>query len=165
MTVVEWIPLFMDREIATIILKSLKFLQQERKLMIYAFVIMENHMHMVASNSCLNKTIKEFKSFTARSIVDHLKSRNSIPLLNKLKRAKLSHKIQSTYQVWQEGSHPQEIIHERMLIQKIGYIHNNPVRRGYVDEPAHWRYSSARDYEGKEGLLDITTDWRNVIAS
>ena len=34
-----------------------------------------------------------------------------------------------------------------MLRQKIVYIHNNPVRRGYVDAPEHWRYSSARNYE------------------
>ncbi len=46
-----------------------------------------------------------------------------------------------------------------MLIQKIEYIHNNPIRRGYVDEPKHWRYSSAGDYEGLKGLLDVETDW------
>lgn len=161
MTVVEWFPLFMDREIVSILLKSLTFLQQERNVAIFAFVIMENHLHIIASNNCLNKTIKEFKSYTARCIIDHLKSRNLIPLLNKLKRAKLQQKTQSTYQVWQEGSHPQEIIHEKMMIQKIEYIHNNPVRRGYVDEPFHWRYSSARNYTGQEGLLKIKTDWRN----
>ena len=65
------------------------------------------------------------------------------------------------YQVWQEGSHPQEIYGEKMLIQKIEYIHNNPVRRGYVDEAGYWRYSSARTYEGMEGLLEVRTDWRN----
>ena len=122
MTVVEWIPLFMDREIASILLKSLSFLQQERNVTIFAFVIMENHLHMVATNNCLNKTIKEFKSFTARSIIDYLQEKRSFPLLEKLRRAKLSHKTQSTYQVWQEGSHPQEIFSEKMLIQKIEYI-------------------------------------------
>ena len=65
------------------------------------------------------------------------------------------------YQVWQEGSHPQEIYGEKMLIQKIDYIHNNPVRRGYVDEAREWRYSSARNYGGMEGLLEVKTDWRN----
>lgn len=165
MTVVEWIPLFMDPDIAEILLNSLRFLQQERGLRIYAYVIMENHMHIVASNDCLRKTIKEFKSFTARSIVDHLRSRNRFSLLNRLREEKLRHKTESTYQVWQEGSHPQEIIHERMMVQKIKYIYNNPVRRGWVDEPAQWRYSSARDYEGKDGLLSITTDWRNTAAS
>ena len=43
----------------------------------------------------------------------------------------------------------------KTMIQKIEYIHNNPVKRGYIDEARHWRYSSARDYDDKKGLLDI----------
>lgn len=42
-----------------------------------------------------------------------------------------------------------------MMLQKIDYIHQNPVKRGYVDEAAHWRYSSARDYEDLAGLIEI----------
>jgi hypothetical protein len=41
----------------------------------------------------------------------------------------------------------------------IDYIHNNPLKRGYVDEAKHWRYSSARDYEGINGLLKIERCW------
>ena len=59
------------------------------------------------------------------------------------------------YQLWQEGFHPQIIQTEEMLLQKLEYIHNNPVRRGYVDDPAHWRYSSYRNYIGGEGLLTV----------
>jgi putative transposase len=160
-TIIEWIPLFMNKEIVAILLRSLEFLQQERNITIYAYVIMENHFHIIASNNSLGKTIKEFKSFTARCIIDYLQERRSFPILEKLRRAKLSHKTQSTYQVWQEGSHPQEIFDEKKFIQKIEYIHNNPVRRGYVDEPSQWRYSSARNYDGRIGLLNIKTDWRN----
>lgn len=43
--------------------------------------------------------------------------------------------------------------------QKIEYIHNNPVQRGYVDLPIHWRYSSARNYAGMEGLLPVRMTW------
>lgn len=43
-----------------------------------------------------------------------------------------------------------------MMEQEIEYIHNNPVKRGYVDEPAYWRYSSARNYAGLPGLIDVT---------
>ncbi|TCL34896.1 hypothetical protein EV691_101338 [Azotobacter chroococcum] len=39
--------------------------------------------------------------------------------------------------------------------QKLDYIHHNPVRRGYVERPEHWRYSSARNYAGEPGLLEI----------
>ena len=42
-----------------------------------------------------------------------------------------------------------------MMISKIKYIHENPVKRGYVDEATHWRYSSARDYEGIERWRDF----------
>jgi hypothetical protein len=44
---------------------------------------------------------------------------------------------------------------ERMLRQRLDYIHNNPVERGYVDEAEHWRYSSARNYAGEEGLISV----------
>ena len=44
--------------------------------------------------------------------------------------------------------------------EKLEYMHNNPVKRGYVDEPVHWRYSSARNYAGKAGLAKVVTDWR-----
>ena len=46
-----------------------------------------------------------------------------------------------------------------MMIKKIQYIHNNPVKREYVDEAHHWRYSSARDYLGIDGLIEIEKMW------
>jgi hypothetical protein len=46
-----------------------------------------------------------------------------------------------------------------MLRQKLEYIHNNPVKRGYVSDPTHWRYSSARNYAKIESLVAVTTDW------
>ncbi len=66
---------------------------------------------------------------------------------------KKKHKTDRTYQVWEEGSHPQLIQNDEMLIQKLDYIHQNPVKRGYVDEPVHWRYSSARNYAGNSGFF------------
>ena len=116
---------------------------------------MENHLHMIASSSSLSKEIANFKSFTARSIIDSLKVDKSEHLLKQLKFHKRLHKTTQDYQFWQEGSHPQGITTEDMFLQKLEYIHNNPVRRGYVDEPAHWRYSSCRDYMGKPGILNV----------
>ncbi|MCX6137854.1 MAG: hypothetical protein NTV54_10205 [Ignavibacteriales bacterium] len=161
MTVVEWIPLFINPEIVSMVLESLRFVQKDRKMVVYAYVIMEHHLHLIASAPDLTRTIRQFKSFTARSIVDYLRGRGAAPTLERLQHAKLRHKSESDYQVWQEGSHPEEIHSEEMLLQKIEYIHNNPVRRGYVDLPREWRYSSARNFEGKEGLLEIRTDWRS----
>lgn len=80
-------------------------------------------------------------------------------LLEEFHHHKLAHKTDREHQVWQEGSHPQEIVSEKMLRQKLEYIHNNPIRRGYVSDPLHWRYSSAANYAGEKGLIDVKTDW------
>jgi len=101
-----------------------------------------------------------FKSFTARRIIDELDKRGYKILLDELGFFKLRHKIDQTYQLWQEGSHPQQIQSDEMMLQKLEYMHNNPIRRGYVEQASHWRYSSARNYEGGKGLIEVISDWR-----
>ncbi len=103
--------------------------------------------------------MRHFKSFTARQIIDLLEQRGVQVLLQQLRALKLRHKKESTYQVWQEGSHPQQIRDDEMMLQKIEYIHNNPVVRGYVDDPLDWRHSSARNYAGRSGLIEVVKDW------
>ena len=158
-TVVRWLPIFGHPPLAQIVLDSLTFLQEENRIVLNAYIIMENHLHLVASSNDLIKEIGDFKSFTARSILDHLEASKSTSLLRDLSASKLLHKKDRQYQFWQEGSHPQAIQGEKMMEQKIEYIHYNPVRRGYVDEPLDWRYSSARNYAGLKGLIPVTTDW------
>jgi len=161
MTVFDWIPLFINPDIVSTILASMRFVQKERQVAFYAYVIVEHHLYLIASASEFRKTMKDFKSFTARTIIDYLEGRTAVYLLDKLRDAKLPHKTKSKYQIWQEGSHPEEIHSEKMFLQKIAYIHNNPVRRGYVEKPKCRRYSSARNNEGLEGLIEVKTDWRN----
>ena len=158
-TVVDWLPVFNRPEASTIILDSLVFLQTERRVTLLAYVILENHMHFIASGEELSTRIAEFKSFTARQLLDLLKEKNAQALLQQLAFRKLKHKTDRTYQFWQEGSHPKQITSDEMMQQKIEYIHFNPVKRGYVDEPVHWRYSSARNYAGLSGLIPVTTEW------
>ena len=61
--------------------------------------------------------------------------------------------------VWQDGFQPKLVRNEKMMIETVKYIHQNPVKRGYVDEAVHWRYSSARDYEGIDGIIEIDKLW------
>jgi len=159
MTIVKWLPMFVNPEISDIVIESLRYMQREKNTKIYAYVIMKTHLHCILQSTTLNKTIKEFKSYTARRIIDYLKEQKDTKLLEKLKQAKLRYKIESDYQFWQEGSHPEAIVSDEMMYQKMEYIHFNPVRKGYVDNPCDWLYSTARDYEGKEGLVNIQTEW------
>ncbi|HKL18056.1 MAG TPA: hypothetical protein VJ905_03775, partial [Halalkalibaculum sp.] len=96
------------------------------------------------------------KSFTARETIDRFSERNRRWFLKQLASAKLNHKIESTYQVWQESFHPKQVFNNSVMMQKINYILYNPVKRGYVDRPEDWRYSSARNYAGMQGLIPVT---------
>jgi len=78
---------------------------------------------------------------------------------NQFSYHKKAHRTESTYQIWEEGFHPKLIQSDRMMKEKIEYIHHNPVKRGYIEEAEHWRYSSAKDYAGVNGLLEIESVW------
>ena len=159
-TIVGWLPVFTRPEAVGIIYESWRYLQREKGFELFGFVILENHLHLVAAATELPKLMQNFKSFTAHRIIELLQRNKAEALLRGLSSLKLRHKTESEYQVWQEGSHPQQIQNDEMLLQKLEYIHNNPVVRGYEDDPIHWRNSSARNYAGQPGLIDVITDWK-----
>lgn len=107
----------------------------------------------------ITKSMRYFKSYTAKEILKLLQKENVTTILEQLVFYKKAHKTTSTYQIWQEGIQPKLMQTDTMMINKIKYIHENPVKRGYVDEAVHWRYSSARDYDGIEGLIKIERFW------
>ena len=154
-TVLNWIPLFTNRDSVDILIQSFKYLQENNNFKLYAYVILENHIHIIAQSDDLAKSMAKFKRHTARQLLNLLKEREMQTILKQLVFYKKAHKTDREYQVWQEGSQPKLIQTNEMMISKINYIHQNPVKRGYVDDPIHWRYSSARDYEGTAGLLDV----------
>ncbi len=159
-TVVAWLPVFSHPQLAGIIFDSWRFLQRERGVRLFGYVIMENHLHWIAAAEDLSGKIASFKSYTARRIIDAMSDAGYEGLLQELRYYKLRHKTDQTHQLWQEGSHPEQIQNQEMMWQKLEYTHNNPLRRGYVDDPTHWRYSSARNYAGQPGLIDVVTDWQ-----
>ncbi len=157
-TVLHWIPVFTRRETVNILLDSLSYLIQNG-LKLYAYVILENHMHLIAQSERLDRDIARLKSYTAKNLISFLTENRIKIILDQLAFYKKAHKSDRAYQFWQEGVHPELIQSEIMMRQKIEYIHQNPVSRGYVDKSEHWRYSSARNYLGMEGLIEVCTEW------
>jgi len=141
-----------------IITHALEFYINNHKLKLHAYVIMPNHIHLIVSGEKLSRVIQSFKMWTAKKILEELKVDKNNRLLNQFKHYKKSYKIKSNYQVWQEGSHPQLIGKNEVLVQKIDYIHYNPVRAGLVEFPEDWKYSSAAFYDDGSGPLVLDTD-------
>jgi len=158
-TVLHWIPLFTRHESVNILLQSLEHLQGTDNLKLFSYVILENHLHLVAQSDDIGKSMAKFKAHTAKELIKLLQQQNVKTILEQLAFYKKAHKGDRSYQVWQEGMKPKLIQDDAMMKNKIDYIHNNPVKRGYVDEAHHWRYSSARDYEGVTGLLSVERFW------
>ena len=159
-TIINWIPVFTRQSTVQIILDSFTHLQKECGVKLYGYVILENHLHWIAQAENLPKEIHRFKSYTAKMLVQYFEQHKITKILEQFAFYKKNYKTDRTYQIWQEGSHPQLIQNDEMLIQKLDYIHYNPVKRGYVDDPVHWRYSSARNYAGNLGLIEIYRNWR-----
>jgi len=158
-TILHWIPIFTRVETTNIVFDTLRYLQNNDNLKLYSYVILENHLHLIVSSDDIAKSMRSFKSYTAKQILKLLQEKNVKTILDQLSFYKKAHKVDATYQLWQEGYAPKLIVDDKMMIDRINYIHNNPIKRGYVDEAKHWRYSSARDYEDEKGLIDVERFW------
>ena len=159
-TILEWLPVFTSESYFQIIINSLKFCLEKKQLKLHAYVIMDNHIHLIVSGNTLSETLKSFKMFTAKEIIQQLKTDRKIWLLHQFEYFKQKTKRNSTHQIWQEGLHPQLVNSEDIFVQKANYLHENPVRRGYVLQPENWKYSSAGYYISNEvGEIEIDDLW------
>ena len=107
-TVLHWIPVFTRPATVSILLDSLKHFTNEG-FKLYAFVILENHMQLVAQSKQLGRDLTRFKSYTARELLAYLRQHNVVRILNQLAFYKKVHKIDRAYQCWQESYHPEWI--------------------------------------------------------
>lgn len=154
-TVHHWAPVFTRPDTVAILLDGFDYLMGEG-LVVYAYVVLDNHVHFIAQSPNLDKTITRLKYNTGRQLLKFLNDHNVRVMLDHFDFYPRGRKDERDVQFWQESVHPELIINDAMMADKIRYIHENPVKRGYVDKPEHWRYSSARNYAGERGLLRIT---------
>jgi putative transposase len=145
-TVIEWLPIFTTAACCDILVRSFEHCRKNKGLHIHAWVILDNHFHAIISGSRLAQTVSDFKKFTAHELLAQLKLEGRGWLLNQLTYFRAAHKRESAHQLWQEGIHPQSISSDDVMLQKLEYLHNNPVKRGLVAAPEHWIYSSAHEW-------------------
>jgi REP element-mobilizing transposase RayT len=145
-TIVAWLPILTSARCCDILVQSLLYCREHKGLKVYAWVLLENHFHAIVAAPELSATLTDFKRYTARRLLQQIRAENREWLLNQLAFYRAAHKTASEFQVWQEGVHPQEIDSDAMMLQKLDYIQNNPVQRGHVVSPEHWRYSSAHEW-------------------
>ena len=162
-TVVDWVDIFTRPVYKHIIVDSLKYCQQHKGLIIYAWVLMSNHLHAIVGTTgenTLSDIWRDFKKFTSKEILNTLQTMPNESrrewMLNRFEYSGKNDKKIKNYRFWQEGNDAQEIFLNDYFEQKLNYIHYNPVIVEFVNSPEDYRYSSAIDWAGGKGLLDVT---------
>ena len=158
--VVYWIDIFTRKRYCDIFIESLNYRIQHRGLVVYAYVIMSNHVHLIlsAENKDLSKLIGSLKSTTSKRIIESIcieKESRREWMLEKFQQARLAHQRNSNYQIWTHENHALECFSPEFTTTRVNYIHENPVRAGIVESAEEFLYSSARNYFGKKGLIPV----------
>lgn len=148
-TIVDWVDVFSRKAYRDIIIDSLAYCIKNKGLHVYGYVIMTNHIHIIARSGSgkLSDTIRDFKKYTARNIIDTIQQEPESRrewLLHRFTWNAAQNERSSNHQVWTHENHAIEITTRPFFQQKLDYIHQNPVRAGWVEREGDYIYSSAK---------------------
>jgi REP element-mobilizing transposase RayT len=135
-TVRNWYYIFDRHNRFDILASALRHCKDKKGLGLHAYVIMLNHMHIVVSSRDTIGFVRDFKSHTSKVLLRNITATEPDVL-------KLFEVEGGGYELWARTNMPKAIENERYLLEKVEYVHNNPVRKGYVVRPEHWVWSSA----------------------
>jgi len=154
-TILQWKPLLKDNDFKDIIISSLLHLKKAGSIKLYAFVIMPNHIHLIWQIQDGHKNIQlRLLKFTAQQFKFRLKDTGN-PLL---KAFEVDAKDRQ-YQFWERNSLSVDLWTPSIFMQKLDYIHNNPLQEKWhlAKLPEDYKYSSAKFYytgDDEFALLD-----------
>ena len=161
LTVVGWADVFTRKKNRDIILDSLSYCRNEKGLMVFAYVIMSNHVHLVcrSKNNSLSNAIRDLKRHTSKMIMYQIQNnpgeRRKEWLEMILRYHARFNKRVNEKQLWTHFNHAVELDNNFILDQRINYVHQNPVKAGIVEKAHEYIYSSAKNFAFGEGLIEI----------
>lgn len=163
-TIWGWKPLFLKPEYAEIVLNSLAWLRQEKRMSLYAFALMSTHLHttVLPRDRSIGELLQNFGSFTAHKILRTLKDNNEKELLAFFHSQRLDNREE--HGIWQDIQ-AKNIDSEKFLAQKMEYIHQNPVAKDSdaSQDRAAYLYSSACFYDKNQRPIIEIDDFREIL--
>ena len=159
--VVYWIDLFIRNEYKDIMLDSWKHCQIHKGLELYGYCIMTSHIHMLigAQANKPENIMRDMKRHTSEklkeAIMKHPGESRKEWMLAMMKTAGRENCHNTEFQLWQQDNHPIQLTTLKIAHQKLDYTHYSSVVSGIVEKPEDYLYSSARNYFGMKGLIDI----------
>ena len=154
-TILEWKPLLKPDKFKDIIINSVEFLTANNRVAVYGFVIMNNHIHLIWQISDAYKpheVQQSFMKYTAQIILKELRN-NHTKVLEMMRVDAKDRK----YQVWERNALSVSLFNRNVFLQKLDYIHYNPVRAGLCALPEEYKYSSASFYYSDDKRWNFLT--------
>ncbi len=159
---VQWVDALSRPVCKHIVVDSLLYCQREKSLVLYAFVIMSNHVHLIASaleGKNLSDILRDFKKYTSKQLLKEIAENPQESRKNWLmwifKSAGEKNSNNKSFQFWQQDNRPIQLSTNEMIDQRLDYIHENPVKEELVWKADHYPFSSAANYAGRKGLLEV----------
>jgi putative transposase len=161
---VDWVDVFIRPVYKQVIVHTLNHFIESKGLVVYSWCLMTHHLHLLAQakqGQVIAELEKEYKSFTTNKILEAIDTEPPMRkewMLSRFENFGTMLGLNKKYHVWQNCSHPLHIDTQKkdILLEHFEYIHQNPVRDKVVDIPVEYKYSSARDYAGMQGLVNIS---------
>ena len=159
--VVNWIDVFIRAEYKQVLLDSWKYCMLKKGLEIYGWCIMTSHVHMIigTNKNKLETIMRDMKRHTSEklreTIMAHPQESRKEWMLWMMERAGKKNGNNTSFQFWSQDNHPIVLDDIQKLHNCLDYTHNNPVTAGIVEKPEDYLYSSARDYFGLKGMIEI----------
>lgn len=142
------LPVFQTEKLKRITVKAFDEARKSAEILIFAYVIMPDHYHLITdSNRKISEVSRYINGITARRIIDYLKENNLKSSLEKLRQE--TKKREYKYSLWEHHPNAFSINNEKTFIQKVNYIHQNPVRANLVEKMEDHLYSSVRIWHRK----------------
>jgi putative transposase len=134
---------FRGEQLKKVACDALNEARSSGKFLIFAYVIMPDHLHAVTNSEKKARVILRFiNGIISRRVIDFLKAGSYLASLDKLRRSedRRGHK----YSLWDHHANARVLTSEEMFMQRVNYTHQNPVRAGLVEKAEDYRYSSVR---------------------
>ena len=152
----HWIDVFTRNEYKNIIVENLDYCQKNKGLEIFAWCIMTNHIHLIIRSKesfLLPNIMRDFKTYTSKVILTAIQEN-----IQESRKEWLLRGFNTTAgnRFWRADNKPIELQSNDIIVQKLNYVHQNPVEEGIVYQADQYVYSSAIDYAGGKGMLEIS---------
>jgi len=162
-TIVHHAPIFgFGRQYYLILIESLKFVLSKYQAVLFAYVLMPSHIHLVIAmpeKKSISDLLRDFKKYTSTRIRQQLEKEGKSDTIERL-RMNAEDKKNQMFKLWMDRFDDLVIDDDETMQIKIEYIHNNPVKAGFVEQPELWEFSSARNYIlGDHSLMSVSVDW------